>query len=76
MEFENLKLILADVLHTDADRIKEETTFVDDLGADSLDLFQIIMNIEELYDIEIDTKTAERIRTVGDAVEAIRKLTK
>ena len=49
-----------------------EATFVDDLGADSLDVFQIIMGIEEEFDIEIPNETAEKIVTVGDAVEAIR----
>lgn len=75
MEMDKLKQILADVLHTDTTNIKEDTTFVDDLGADSLDLFQIVMCIEELYDIEIDGRMAEQIRTVGDAVEAIRHMT-
>lgn len=75
MELDKLKQILVDVLHTDAAYIKEDTTFVDDLGADSLDLFQIVMCVEELYDIEIDSRTAEQIRTVGDAVEAIRRMT-
>ena len=49
-----------------------DTTFVDDLGADSLDIFQIIMGIEEAFDIEIDNEEAEKIVTVGDAVEQIK----
>ena len=69
MEFEKLKEIIADVLNVNADEITEDTTFVDDLGADSLDIFQIIMGIEETYDIEIDNEEAEKIVTVGDAVE-------
>ena len=72
MEFEKLKEIIADVLNVNADEITEDTTFVDDLGADSLDIFQIIMGIEETYDIEIDNEEAEKIVTVGDAVEQIR----
>ena len=56
----------------DASDITMETTFVDDLGADSLDIFQIIMGIEEEFDIEIDNDDAEKIVTVGDAVEQIR----
>lgn len=76
MELEKLKEIMAEVLGTDMEHITEETTFVDDLGADSLDVFQIIMGVEEEYDIEIDGETAEQIQTVGDAVEAIRSLTK
>ena len=58
----------------DADSITEDTTFVDDLGADSLDIFQIIMGIEEEYDIELDNESVEQIQTVGDAVEAIRTI--
>lgn len=72
MEFEKIQEIIADVLNVDADDIKEETTFVDDLGADSLDIFQIIMGIEEAFDIEIDNDEAEKIVTVGDAVEQIK----
>ena len=49
-----------------------DTTFVEDLGADSLDIFQIIMGIEEEFDIEIPTEEAEKIASVGDAVEAIK----
>ncbi len=72
MEFEKLQEIIADVLNVDADDITMETTFVDDLGADSLDIFQIIMGIEEAFDIEIDNDDAEKIQTVGDAVEQIK----
>ena len=55
------------------DEIRPETTFVDDLGADSLDIFQIIMGIEEEFDIEIDNDEAEKIVTVQDAVDQIKK---
>ena len=75
MEFEKLKEIIGDVLNVNADEITEDTTFVDDLGADSLDIFQIIMGIEETYDIEIDNEEAEKIVTVGDAVEQIKNAT-
>ena len=75
MEFEKLKEIIADVLNVNADEITEDTTFVDDLGADSLDIFQIIMGIGETYDIEIDNEEAEKIVTVGDAVEQIKNAT-
>ena len=74
MEFEKLKEIIADVLNVDEDEITMDTTFVDDLGADSLDVFQIIMGIEEEFDIEIAQEEAEKIVSVGDAVEAIRNL--
>ena len=73
MEFEKLQAIIADVLNVPKDDITPETTFVDDLGADSLDIFQIIMGIEEAFDIEIDNEEAEKITTVQDAVEQIKK---
>ena len=72
MEFEKLKKIIAEVLNVDPDEITMETTFQDDLGADSLDVYQIIMGIEEEFDIEIPAETAEQVTTVEDAVEMIR----
>lgn len=73
MEFDLLKEIIAEVLNVDAAEITTETTFVDDLGADSLDVFQIIMGVEEKLNIEVDTDAAEKLSTVGDAVELIKK---
>ena len=72
MEFEKLKKIIAEVLNVDEEEISMETTFVDDLGADSLDVFQIIMGLEEEFDIEIPNEEAEKIVSVGDAVEQIK----
>ena len=72
MEFERLKRIIGEVLNVNKDEITEDTTFIDDLGADSLDIFQIIMGIEEEFDIEIPTEEAEKISPVGDAVEQIK----
>ena len=72
MELEKLKEIIADVLNVEVNNITEDSTFVDDLGADSLDIFQIIMGIEETFDIEIDNDDAEQISTVGYAVEQIK----
>ena len=72
MEFEKIQKIISEVLGVDEDSVTMETTFVDDLGADSLDVFQIIMGIEEEFDIEIATEEAEKIVTVGDAVEQIK----
>ena len=72
MEFEKLKKIIVDVLNVDENEITMDTTFIDDLGADSLDVFQIIMGLEEEFDIEIPNEQAEKIVTVGDAVEQIR----
>ena len=71
MEFEKLQEIIVDVLNVNPDEITMDTTFVDDLGADSLDIFQIIMGIEEAFDIEIANEDAESIVTVGDAVEPV-----
>lgn len=73
MEFEKLKKIIAEVLNVDVEEIRMDTTFVDDLGADSLDIFQIIMGLEEEFDIEIANEEAENIVTVADAVEQIKK---
>ena len=73
MEFDKIKNIISEVLSIDADGITEETTFVEDLGADSLDIAQIVMGIEEAFDIEIPSEASEQIATVGDAVEQIKK---
>ena len=75
MEFEKLQEIIVDILNVNPDEITMDTTFVDDLGADSLDIFQIIMGIEEAFDIEIANEDAESIVTVGDAVEQIKNAT-
>ena len=72
MEFEKIQKIISEVLGVDADSITMETTFVDDLGADSLDVFQIIMALEEEFDIEIANEEAEKIVTVSDAVDQIK----
>ena len=72
MEFEKLKKIIVDVLNEDENENTMDTTFIDDLGADSLDVFQIIMGLEEEFDIEIPNEQAEKIVTVGDAVEQIK----
>lgn len=72
MEFEKLKKVIAEVLNVDPEEIMLESTFMDDLGADSLDVFQIIMGIEEEFDIEIPAEKAEKISTVEEAVEMIK----
>ena len=73
MEFEKLQKIVAEVLNVEPEEVTMASTFVDDLGADSLDVFQIIMGIEEEFDIEIDNEEAEKITTVQDAVDQIKK---
>ena len=75
MELEKIQSIISDVLNVDVSEVTPEATFIDDLGADSLDVFQIIMGIEEEFDITIDTEEAEKIVTVQDAVNAIRRAT-
>ncbi len=73
MELDLLKKVIAEVLNVDEDEITTNTTFVDDLGADSLDVFQIIMGVEEELEIEVNVEEAEKIVTVGDAIELIKK---
>ena len=72
MEFEKLRKITVEVLNVDENEVTMESTFIDDLGADSLDVFQIIMGLEEEFDIEIPNEEAEKIVTVADAVEQIK----
>lgn len=72
MEFEKLQEIIAGVLNIEKDTITEETKFIDDLGADSLDIFQIILEIEDAFNISIDDSAAESIVTVGDAALQIK----
>ena len=71
MEFEKIQKIISEVLSVDADDITMDTTFVDDLGADSLDVFQIIMALEEEFSAEIPDEEAEKLKTVGDAIAYI-----
>ncbi|MCD7726558.1 MAG: acyl carrier protein [Clostridiales bacterium] len=72
MELEKLKEVIAGVLSVDPREITLETTFLEDLGADSLDIYQIIMGIEEAFAIEIPAQQAEQISTVGEAVALIK----
>lgn len=72
MEFKMLQRIISEILNVDPEEITMDTSFVDDLGADSIDIFQIIMGLEEELDVEVDTDAAEGVKTVGDAVELIR----
>jgi len=74
MEFEKIRAIIAEQLGIDEDKITPETTFTNDLGADSLDIFQIISEIEDEFELEFTNEAAERVKTVGDAVAYIRLL--
>lgn len=75
MEVEKVRQIIAEQLNVEESDIHLDTSFTDDLGADSLDLFQIVMALEEEYDVEFSNDEAENIKTVGDAVEYLKKLT-
>ncbi len=72
MEFEKVKKITAEQLGVDESSITMETSFLDDLGADSLDLVELIMAMEEEFDMEIADGEAENVKTVGDVVEYIK----
>lgn len=67
-----VKNVIVDQLSVDADEVTLEASFVDDLGADSLDVVELIMGLETEFDIEIPDEDAEKISTVGDAVEYIK----
>ena len=75
MEFEKLKKIIAEVCDVDEDKITMYSKFKDDLDADSLDVFQIVTAIEDEFELEISDEDAEKIVTVGDAVEQIQNAT-
>jgi len=76
MEFEKIRDIIVEQMNVTEDKITMNTTFTGDLGADSLDVFQIISEIEEAFDIEFSNEAAEKIKTVGDAVNYIKNATK
>ena len=67
-----LKEIVMDRLNAEEDQIKPEASFVEDLGADSLDIVELIMGIEEEFDIEIPDEDAEKLTTVGEALEYVK----
>lgn len=71
MVFDQVKESLADILSCDADKIELDTDLVRDLGVDSIDTVELIMAVEDTYDIKISDKDAEDLKTVGDVVEFI-----
>ncbi len=71
--FERVKKIVVENLEVEADKVTEAASFIDDLGADSLDLGELVMAFEEEFGIEIEDEVQENIRTVGDAVTEIKK---
>lgn len=72
MEFKKLCSIIVDVLGVEVNDITPDTTFIYDLGADSLDVAQIIMGIEEEFDVTVDSDVASNVTTVGQALELIK----
>ena len=74
MEFEKIQEIIASVLKIEPELITLEKSFEDDLGADSLDRVEIIMQLEDELGVEIPDEVAENIKTVGDALEELRKV--
>ncbi|NLM75174.1 MAG: acyl carrier protein [Clostridiaceae bacterium] len=72
MVFEKVKDIIVEQLGVEESEVTLEASFIDDLGADSLDIVELIMALEEEFDLEIPDKEAEKITTVGEAVEYIK----
>ena len=72
MEFEKVRDIIVEQLGVDASAVKPDTAFIDNLGADSLDVVELIMALEEAFDMEIPDTEAEKIITVNDAVDYIK----
>lgn len=72
MEFEKLKQVIASVLNVDPNEIELKTTFMEDLGADSLDVYQIMMGVEDEFDITLDPQKVEEIRTVEEALALLK----
>lgn len=73
MEIDNrLKEIIVDQLSVDEERIKAESSFIEDLGADSLDIVELVMTMEEKFDLEIPDEDAETLKTVGDALTYLK----
>ena len=73
---EKVKTIIVEQLNVDADAVKPEATFIEDLGADSLDIVELVMTMEEEFDLEIPDEDAEKIKTVGDVVTYVKSHSK
>ena len=73
MEFEKIRDVIAEQMGVDKESITPETTFQDDLNADSLDIFQIISELEDVFGMEFANEDADKIRTVGDAARYVKK---
>lgn len=71
--FEEMKELIAEGLNIDESRVTEDASFKDDLGADSLDLFELVMSLEDKYDVEIPSEELEKLLTVGDVIKYIEE---
>ncbi len=71
--FDRVKAVIIDQLGADEDAVTMEASFIDDLGADSLDIVELVMGLETEFDLEIPDDKAESIKTVGDAVNYIKE---
>jgi len=76
LEFEKIQDVIAEQMGVDKDSITPETLFIEDLNADSLDIFQIISELEDIFGMEFANEDADKIRTVGDAAEHVKKALK
>ena len=72
--FDDVREIVVEQLSVNADEVKEESKFIEDLGADSLDVVELVMALEEKFDIEISDDAAEKITTVKEAMEFIENI--
>ena len=74
--FESVKAVVVGQLNVDANEVKPESRFIEDLNADSLDVVELVMALEEKFSIEIPDEDAEKIKTLNDVVTYIEKATK
>ncbi|MEA3500828.1 MAG: acyl carrier protein [Candidatus Marinimicrobia bacterium] len=73
VSFDQLKELVVDKLDVDESKVTKEASFIDDLGADSLDTVELIMSLEDEFEISIEDEDAEKLKTVGDALDYIEK---
>ncbi len=73
VSFDQLKELVVDKLDVDESKVTKEASFIDDLGADSLDTVELIMTLEDEFDLTIEDEAAEKLKTVGDALDYLEK---
>lgn len=76
MIFDQIKEVIVNQLEVDPDKVTEDASFIDDLSADSLDVMEMIMEFERIFDLEVDEDSLEDIKTVGDVVKYFEEKTK